>query len=189
MKYSKCLISLLFSLVGCHQRDMEDQPRADPLEASAFFEDGQAARPLVEGTVARGHLRVDEHLFRGRVNGAPAGTFPFQITRADLERGRERYAVFCAPCHDLVGAGQGMVVRRGYQPPPSFHIDRLRQAPIGHFFQVMTEGLGAMPSYAHQVPPHDRWRIAAYVRALQLSQHALLDDVPPQEREKLRWKP
>jgi cytochrome c5 len=210
------LLSSPFALSGCRQ-DMHNQPKYRPLRASDFFADGQAARPLVAGTVARGDLRDDFQLYTGRVRrggtaslvpgsaasaasiavpGAPAGQlspfrsyvtdFPYPITHPVLDRGQDRYNAFCTPCHDRVGTGQGMVVRRGYRRPPSFHIDRLRQAPVGYLFDVITNGFGAMPDYASQIPPQDRWAIIAYLRALQLSQQASLTDVPPQERDRLK---
>ncbi|MGH9313761.1 MAG: c-type cytochrome [Vicinamibacterales bacterium] len=151
---------------------MHDQPKYEPLEASTFFRDGQASRPLVEGTVARGQLREDEHLYTGKVNGQPATTFPFAITREMMDRGQERYDIYCAPCHDRAGTGDGMIVKRGYRMPQSFHIDRLREAPPGHFYDVVTNGFGAMPDYRAQIRPEDRWAVVAYIRALQLSQHA-----------------
>jgi mono/diheme cytochrome c family protein len=178
------MVAAAVLLAGCQQQ-MATQPRAKTLGASDFFDDGRAARPLVPGTVARDHLNEDEHLYTGRINGQLAEAFPFAIARTDLERGRERYNIYCTPCHGRVGDGEGMVVHRGLRRPPSFHIDRLRRAPPGHFFDVMTNGLGAMQDYAAQVSVEDRWRIAAYVRALQLSQHATLDDVPAAERRKL----
>jgi hypothetical protein len=182
------LVSLVLgalSLGGC-RRDMFDQPRYKPLAASDFFDDRRASRPPVPGTIARGHLRDDEHLYTGRADGKLVAAFPFAVTRDVLERGRERYNIFCAPCHDLVGNGNGMIVRRGYRQPPSLHIDRLRDAPVGHHFDVITNGLGAMPDYAAQVPVRDRWAIIAYLRALQLSQRAAPGDIPPGELEKLR---
>lgn len=165
---------------------MHVQPKYKPYEPSSFFDDGRSERPVVPGTVARGHLEIDEHLYQGKINGALAETFPFPITRQDLERGRERYNIYCAPCHDYVGSGHGMIVQRGFPPPPSYHIDRLRQAPVGHFFDVMTNGYGAMYSYASRVTPEDRWRIAAYIRALQLSQKASLADAPQAEQRQLQ---
>jgi len=164
---------------------MQVQPRYDPLAPSTFFDDGRSARPEVPDTVARGHLRIDEQFYTGKVNGVPVDTFPFPITRQVLERGRARYNIYCTPCHDYTGSGHGMIVQRGFPPPPSYHIDRLRQAPVGHFFDVITTGYGSMYSYAARVPPRDRWAIAAYIRALQMSQHATIDDVPPEERAKL----
>jgi mono/diheme cytochrome c family protein len=164
-------ILLVFVTAACRQ-DMHDQPKYEPLESSAFFRDGQASRPLVDGTVARGQLQDDEHLYTGKVDGQPATTFPFPISGAMMDRGQERYNVYCAPCHDRVGNGVGMIVRRGYRQPQSFHIDRLRAAPPGHFYDVITNGFGAMPDYRAQIQPEDRWAIVAYIRALQLSQHA-----------------
>ena len=173
--------------IGCRQ-DMHVQPRYEPLGKSDFFSDGRAARPPVPGTIARGHLRIDEHLYAGKNNGVPVDAFPFPITRKDLERGQERYNIYCAPCHDQTGSGRGMIVQRGFPEPPSYHLDRLRNAPVGHFFDVMTNGYGTMYSYADRVSPEDRWRIAAYIRALQLSARATIDDVPEKERSKLMEK-
>jgi len=165
--------------LGACRQDMFDQPRTRPLRRSEFFSDGRSARPPVAGTVARGELRDDPHLYTGRVNGALVTTFPFPVSGEVLERGRGRYNIFCAPCHDRVGNGNGMIVRRGFRAPPSFHIDRLRAAPVGHYFDVVTNGFGAMPDYAAQIPAHDRWAVIAYIRALQLSQRATPADVPP----------
>jgi hypothetical protein len=165
---------------------MADQPRYEPLEASSFFPDNRSARPLPAGVIARGFLREDDHFYTGRVNGQPATTFPFPITTAIIVRGRERYDIFCAPCHDRMGAGAGMAVRRGFRrPPPSFHIDRLRQAPAGHFYDVIANGFGAMNDYAGQITADDRWAIVAYVRVLQLSQNAGVRELPPQDRQEL----
>jgi cbb3-type cytochrome c oxidase subunit III len=176
----------LFLLVtGCRQ-DMHDQPKYRPGRASTFFADGRASRPLVADTVARGHLDDDALLVTGKSGDAFADQFPFPVTREVLHRGQERYNIFCSPCHDRVGTGGGMIVLRGYRRPPAFHIDRLRQQPAGYFFDVITRGFGVMPSYAEQIPVRDRWAIIAYVRALQLSQHATLDDVPAPEREQLK---
>jgi mono/diheme cytochrome c family protein len=174
----------LAALAGCRQ-DMHVQPKILPLAPSQFFDDGRSARPVVPGTIARGQLHTDELLYTGKRNGALADAFPFRITRKDLERGQERFNIFCSPCHGRLGNGQGMIVQRGFPPPPSYHILRLRQAPAGHFFDVMTNGFGTMFSYASRVSPEDRWRIVAYIRTLQLSQQAKLDDVPPAERSAL----
>ncbi|HSL24106.1 MAG TPA: cytochrome c [Vicinamibacterales bacterium] len=146
---------------------MHDQPKYEPLEAAAMFRDGQSARPLVEGTVARGHLDDDELFTTGKIGGALSAEFPYAVTREMVDRGQERYDVFCAPCHDRAGTGVGMVVRRGYRQPPSLHDQRLKDASVGYLFDVMTNGFGAMPDYRAQVPVVDRWAIAAYVRALQ----------------------
>jgi hypothetical protein len=178
------LAALALWLIGCRM-DMHEQPKYLPYEPTTFFDDGRSERPVVPGTVARGQLRLDELLYTGKENGFFANKFPFPITRADLERGRQRYNIYCTPCHDYTGSGQGIVVLRGFPPPPSFHIDRLRQAPVGHFFDAMTSGYGSMYSYASRIEPEDRWRIAAYVRVLQLSAHSTLQDVPESERQKL----
>jgi hypothetical protein len=201
-------------LPACQQR-MASQPSYRPDEPSSFFPDGRADRPLVPGTVARGQLRTDLHLYTGRRTrqgqalAAPAAlvgeagrgalgvlgmlaveeadfvdTFPFPITQRVLEHGRHRYMIFCVVCHDPLGTGHGKIVERGYTQPPSYHIERLRQAPVGHFFQVITDGYGSMPDYRQQIPPRDRWAIVAYIRALQLSQHFPEKDLPPDLREK-----
>jgi len=180
--------ALLVCLSGC-RLDMHEQPRYNPLAKTDFFGDGRSARPVVQGTVARGHLRLDEHLYTGKVNGQLVTTFPFPITRQDLEHGRERYDIYCAPCHDKAGTGHGMIVLRGFPPPPSYHIQRLRDAPVGHFFDVITNGLGNMYAYDSRVNPEDRWRIVAYIRVLQLSQSATLADLPAAERERLEKLP
>ena len=169
---------------GC-RLDMHLQPKYKPDEPSAFFQDGRADRPYVPGTVASGHLRTDELLYSGRIQGKLVDQFPFPITADVLARGRERYNIYCTPCHDYTGSGNGMIVQRGFPAPPSYHTDRLRQAPVGHFFEVMTYGYGTMYSYAARVSVEDRWAIAAYIRALQLSQHATLADVPASERQQL----
>ncbi len=175
------------SLLACQQQ-MADQPRYKPLARSTFFGDERSERPLVEGTVARGHLDADELLYDGTINGKPADIFPFPITKEVLLRGQERYNIFCSPCHDRTGSGQGMIVRRGFRPPPSYHIDRLREAPVGYFFAIITHGFGVMPDYAAQVPVRDRWAIIAYIRALQFSQNAKITDVPDKERAALLGK-
>jgi mono/diheme cytochrome c family protein len=169
---------------------MHDTPNySRPLKQSDFFGDNQASRPILAGTVARGQLNDDELLYRGTVNGNIAEVFPFPVTDAVMARGRERFDVYCSPCHGQTGEGNGMVVQRGYRRPPSLMDERLRQAPVGHFFDVMTNGFGAMPDYAVQVKPTDRWAITAYVRALQLSGHDSVDDVPAAERPRLDAPP
>jgi mono/diheme cytochrome c family protein len=165
---------------------MHDAPRYDPLEASKVFAKGASARPLVEGTVARGELRADELLYTGKVAGAAATEFPFPITRADLDRGEERYNIYCAPCHAKSGDGTGMVVQRGYRQPPSYHTDRLRQAPPGYFFDVISNGFGVMPDYRAQITTEDRWRIVAYLRVLQASQQGSTADVPAADLQRLQ---
>lgn len=169
---------------ACRQ-DMHDQAKYKPLKASSFFDDGRGSRPVLPDTVARGHLNDDALLYTGKSGADFAKVFPYPVTRPLLARGQERYNIYCAPCHDRTGGGNGMIVRRGYRKPPSFHIDRLRGMPVGYFFDVITHGFGVMPDYASQVPVDDRWAIVAYLRALQLSQHAALTDVPANEQAKL----
>ena len=176
--------SVLLFLSNCRQ-DMHDQPRYESLEASDFFEDGSASRRPPEGTVARGQLRDDELLYTGKVSGEIASVFPFRITQDILARGQQRFNVFCSPCHDRVGRGRGIIVQRGMKQPPSFHITRLREAGPGYFFDVMTNGYGVMYSYASRIPVHDRWAIAAYISALQLSQNAGFDDVSKSDLERV----
>ena len=178
------LIVLAASVAACRQ-DMHDAPRYDPLRASTFFANGMSARPLVANTVPRGQLREDRHLYDGIVDGKPAETFPFPVTAQVLQRGQERYGVFCTPCHGRTGEGNGMIVERGFRKPPSYLEDRLRNAPVGYFVDVMTHGFGAMQDYASQIPIADRWAIAAYIKALQYSQRATVEDVPAAERENL----
>ena len=167
----------LLLIAGCRQ-DMHNQPKYRGLRASAFFADGSSARPLVEGTVARGTLEDDEAFFTGKVDKATVKEFPFPIDEKVLDRGQERYNIYCSPCHDRTGGGNGMVVQRGFKQPPSYHIDRLRQADVGYFYDVITNGFGAMPDYRAQVAPRDRWAIVAYIRALQYGQHTPASDVP-----------
>jgi mono/diheme cytochrome c family protein len=174
----------LVAATGCRQ-DMHNQPKAIPLRESMFFKNGSSARPIVEDTVARGTLQDDAAFFTGKNGTAEVDALPFPLTAEVLDRGEQRFNIFCSPCHDTAGTGRGMVVRRGYRQPPSYHIDRLRAVPIGHFYDVMTNGFGAMPDYRTQIAPRDRWTIAAYVRALQLSQHASAADIPQEERQKL----
>ena len=164
---------------------MHNQPKAIPLRQSMFFRDSSSARPLVDGTVARGTLQDDAAFFTGKSGATELDALPFPLTAEVLDRGEQRFNIYCSPCHDTAGTGQGMIVRRGYRQPPSYHVDRLRAAPIGHFYDVMTNGFGAMPDYRAQIAPRDRWAIAAYVRALQLSQHATAADIPQEERQKL----
>jgi mono/diheme cytochrome c family protein len=169
------------ALSGCRQ-DMHDAPSYDPLQASPFFANGAASRTLVANTVARGQLREDELFYTGKLNGQAATEFPMPVTADLMARGQERFNVFCSPCHGRTGQGNGMIVQRGFRQPPSYHEERLRNAPVGYFFDVMTNGFGAMQDYAAQVPPADRWAIAAYIRALQLSQGASVADVPADRR-------
>jgi len=165
---------------------MQDQPKFIPLRPSTFFDDGRSARQLIEGTIARGHLNDDVAYYTGKdADGKPVNDFPFPVTKEVIERGQDRFNVYCAPCHDRLGEGNGMVVRRGYRKPPSYHIDRLRQVPNGYIFDVITNGFGAMSDYAAQIPTRDRWAIVSYVRALQLSHNATINDVPPADRSQL----
>jgi mono/diheme cytochrome c family protein len=177
---SRSLLLLLAPiLAGCRQ-DMHDQPRYEPLQPSGFFRDERSARPIVEGTVARGQRRLTNPAFFTGYNGKELATqFPFQLIAGDLKRGQERFNIYCSPCHGRAGDGEGMIVQRGFSHPPTYHSDRLRNAPIGHFYDVITNGFGAMHSYASRVEPRDRWLIIAYIRALQLSQTATTADVPP----------
>ena len=177
------LVTLAMAVAGCH-RDMRDQPRYEALEASDFFADGKSARLPVVGTVARGQLQEDEAFYSGRSQGKLVADVPVEITRELLLRGQDRFNIFCSPCHARTGMGNGMIVERGFRKPPSYHSERLRNAPAGHFFDVMTHGFGAMPSYA-RIEPQDRWAIVAYIRVLQLSQNATLEDVPENERGKV----
>jgi hypothetical protein len=158
---------------------MHVQPRYNPLAKSDFFPDQRAARPLVEGTVAQGELRADTYFYTGKVGNNPGDFMPFPVTKQVLERGRERFNIYCAPCHSRAGDGNGFIPTRGFaRRPPSYHIDRLQKVPIGYFYDVMTNGFGIMLDYSAQIPPRDRWCIAAYIRALQLSQNATMADVP-----------
>ena len=176
------------ALTACRD-DMHNQPRYKPLAASEFFADHRSARQPVEGTVARGHLRIDEARYTGKISGEDIDQFPIPIAKADIERGQSRFNVYCTPCHGRLGDGNGMVVLRGFRQPPSYYSDKLMRAPVGHFFDVMTNGFGAMPSYASRVEPDDRWRVAAYIRALQLSESAKLSDVPADQRQTLPVEP
>ncbi len=184
-----CVFLALCLCVSCRQQ-MADQTRYKPLAESSFFADRRSARMLPAGVVARGFLNEDEHLFRGTIEGRLAPDFPFEITRTVLDRGRDRYNIFCTPCHDYTGSGQGMAVKRGFrQGPPTFHMDRLRDAPAGHFFDVITNGFGAMNDYSAQIKPRDRWAIVAYIRALQLSQNAHVAQLPANDRQALERLP
>jgi hypothetical protein len=182
------------ALAGC-RLDMHVQPKQNPLSRSDFFTDQRSERPPVEGTVARGHLREDSYFYTGKIGNAPGDSMPFPLTKEVLERGRERYNIYCAPCHSLLGDGNGFIPSRGFaRKPPSFHDQRLQKAPLGYFFDVITNGFGIMPDYASQIPPQDRWNIVAYIRALQLSQSATRADVPagqaiPSEPPQFRGQP
>jgi len=209
---------LVFLLLPACQQQMASQPHIKPDEESSFFPDGRAARPPVSGTVARGHLRTDWHLYTGlrapetaawiapadRILAGAANmpltavvleamreedlvdTFPFPVTEKVLKHGKNRYMIYCVVCHDSLGTGRGMIVQRGYTQPPSYHIERLRQARVGHFFRIITLGYGSMPDYSAQISPRDRWAIVAYIRALQLSQHFPVDQLQDDLRQ--RWQ-
>lgn len=205
--------ALVLAQCGCQQQ-MADQPSFKPLQPSEFFDDGQSARSLVPGVVARGHLRTSPAFSLGRTErpdadalsdastSSLAGTedtaggfeddrafveeFPIPVTETVVRYGHHRYMIYCVVCHDPVGTGRGKIVERGYAAPPSYHIERLRNDPVGRLFAVVSEGYGAMPSYSAQIPPEDRWAIVAYVRALQLSQHFPADQLDPEMQEALR---
>ena len=168
---------------GCRQ-DMHDTPRYEALEESDFFADKRAMRPIPEGVVARGNLREDDVFYTGKVDGEPVHALPAQVTvdKALLDRGQSRFNIYCAPCHSPLGDGNGTIVQRGYKRPTSFHDARLKGVGVGYFYDVITNGFGQMPDYSAQVTPADRWAIAAYIRALQLSQGATVDDVPADQR-------
>jgi hypothetical protein len=177
-KFFALILLAVMSTTAC-RLDMHVQPRYNPLAKSDFFPDQRAARPLVEGTVARGDERADAYFYTGKIGNAPGEYMPFPVTKEVLERGRERFNVYCSPCHSRIGDGNGFIPSRGFpRKPPSYHIERLQKAPLGYFFDVMTNGYGIMLDYSAQVSPHDRWCIAAYIRALQLSQNATAADVP-----------
>jgi hypothetical protein len=165
-------------LAGCRQ-DMQDEPKFFPQRGTTFYPDGRSVRPQVENTIARNQLDQDSYFYTGIQSGKEGDGLPIPLTEATMERGQERFNIYCTPCHSRVGNGAGMIVQRGYRPAGDFHTDRLRSAPLGHFFAVMTNGYGAMPDYAAQLTPEDRWTVAAYIRALQLSQDAKQSDVAP----------
>jgi hypothetical protein len=166
-----CALAACGVLAGCRQ-DMHDQPKFIPQRGTDFYADGRSVRPQVENTVARGQLREDTYFYTGLVNGKEGDGMPYPVTMQVLERGQERFNIYCTPCHSRVGNGEGMIVQRGYSKAGNFHTQRLETAPLGHFFNVISHGYGSMPDYAAQVQPQDRWAIAAYIRALQLSQNA-----------------
>jgi len=178
------LLLLAAAVTACRQ-DMHDQPKYRPFRPSEIFADGRSARPLVPGTVARGTLREDTVFYTGKVGNAFVSEIPVKVTADLLARGRTEFQVFCSPCHGRTGRGDGMVVQRGFKKPSSYHVDRLRQMPIGYFYDVMTNGFGAMSDYAAQITPADRWAIAAYVRTLQYSQYAPAADIPAGEQPEL----
>lgn len=187
------------AMSGCRQ-DMQDQPRYKAYRGSEIFPDSLSSRTLEAGTVARGYLRDDDAYYLGKVaNTKPAAAdtgaksamamvneFPFPITREIMDKGQERFNIFCSPCHGVLGDGRGFIVLRGFRQPPTYHQDRLRNETLGHFYDVITNGFGVMPDYAMQVPPHERWAIISYIRALQYSQNAKLADLPPDQQKNLK---
>jgi mono/diheme cytochrome c family protein len=177
-------LSLLVGLAGC-RTDMYDQPKYEPYDPSSTFADGTSSRQILSGTVARGQLRADTLYYEGKIDGKDADVFPFPIDEATLETGRERYTIFCSPCHGQQGNGKGMVVRRGFSPPPDLNSEYLRKIPVGHFYNVITHGYGAMYSYEARIPVEHRWAIAAYIRALQYSQNAERSDLTADDLKKL----
>jgi hypothetical protein len=181
-------MSLSVALCGCRQ-DMHDQPRYRPLQASALFADGRSARPYIEGTVARGQLKNDPVFHTGKKGDQFVDRLPFPLDRTVLNRGQERFNIYCSPCHGRTGEGNGVIVQRGFSRPPAYTSDRVRSQPLGHYFDVMTNGFGAMHSYASRVEPRDRWAIAAYIRVLQASRSATVEDVPLEHRGALLETP
>jgi mono/diheme cytochrome c family protein len=173
------LAALIVLCAGCN--DMYDTGRQKPLQESKFYADGLASRPLVEGTVPRGHTRLDEHLYTGKIDGKLTDLFPFPVTADVVKRGQDQYNVFCSPCHSRIGDGRGMIVQRGFPPPNSFHSDSIRVKPAGHYFDAVTNGFGRMYSYASSITPEDRWAIVAYIRALQLSRRVRAAELQPTE--------
>lgn len=184
MRRGLLLIFAAAAMIGCRQ-DMHDQPRYRLNAASDFWGDRRAARPVVQGTVARGQLKADTLLNTGMIQGKAVDLFPMPVTKEVVERGRDRYNIYCSPCHGMTGAGNGMIVSRGLKNPPSYHTDALRDQPAGHFFQVITNGNGSMASYAARIPVADRWAIVAYVRVLQRSQNVQVAELSSSERDKV----
>ena len=190
-------IGILWAIVALSacRIDMHVQPRQNPLSRSDFFADQRSERPPIEGTVARGQLHEDAYFYTGKAGNGAGDFMPFPVTKEAVERGRERYNIYCSPCHSMVGDGNGFIPSRGFaRKPPSYHIPRLQKAPLGYFYDVITNGFGIMPDYASQIPPQDRWNIVAYIRALQLSQNATKADVPsgqafPSEPPHFRGQP
>lgn len=179
-----CLLGI-GALAGCNF-EMRNDSRLKPYEGDEFFKDGRSARPIPAGTVARDHLKVDSTVNAGMENGQPVAAVPYPVTAEFLERGKERFNIYCAVCHGVDGYGKGPVVQRGFPPPPSYHQDRLRRAPVGHFCDVATNGYGVMFGYWDRIDNHDRWAIAAYVKALQLSQMVSARDLTPEQVESVQ---
>jgi cytochrome c553 len=177
-------------LLGACRQDMHDQPKYKPFAQSSFWPDQRASRPLVDGTIARGKLKTDTRLWKGRnSDGSFITELPVPVTKALLERGQQRFNIYCTPCHGRAGDGEGMVVQRGFKHPPTYHSDKLRAQPVGYIYDVVTNGFGAMVSYASRIPMEDRWAIAAYVRVLQFSQNATIEDVPEADRRLIGANP
>ncbi len=178
---------LLLSSSGCELRQaMYNQEKYEPFEASTFFDDCLSFRNQVTGSVARGQMRLDTHYYQGMIDGQLASTLPVTVTQELLERGQERFNIFCSPCHDQTGSGNGMIVKRGLKQLPSFHQQRLRDIQVGHFYDVITNGFGVMYSYASRIPVEDRWAIAAYIKVLQLSQNVEFDQLPAEDQRQLQ---
>ncbi len=172
--------------VGCSRLDMQDQPKYKPQRPSEFFADGRSDRPEPEGTIARGQLQEDTAFYNGKdAAGKDIDAFPIAVDKTVILRGQQRYDIYCAPCHGRLGNGMGMIVQRGFKQPPSYHIERLRNAPVGHLFEVITNGYGAMLNYSQQIQVRDRWAIVAYIRALQYSQNANVADLSVEAKAKL----
>jgi len=181
-KQAVLLFGLVLLATGCRQ-DMHDQPKYKPFAHSSFWPDQRSVRPLVDGTIARGKLKTDTKMWKGRnTDGTFVTELPVPVSKALLVRGQARYNIYCTPCHGRAGDGEGMVVQRGFKHPPTYHSDKLRQQPPGYIYDVITNGFGAMVSYASRIPMEDRWAIAAYVRVLQFSQNATMEDVPEADR-------
>ena len=175
------LAALLLTLTGCG-RNMYEQARFEEDEPAPFFADATSSRPLIEGTVSRSRGEIDEVFFTGQDENGLATELPLEVTEAVLQRGQERYNIYCSPCHNYSGNGEGMIVQKGFVQPASFHEPRLQSSPVGYFFQVITNGFGRMYPYGSRVPPEDRWAIAAYIRSLQLSQNAPVAELPADMR-------
>ncbi len=185
MKNKRALLLILAAtFLGCRQ-DMHDQPRYRPLAKSTFFPDGRGSRPIIDGTVAWGKLKTDTRMYKGKAGADFITDIPVPVTQALLERGQQRFNIYCSPCHGRGGDGEGMVAQRGFKHPPSYHSDKLRNQPAGYYFDVISNGFGAMASYASRVPVPDRWAIVAYIRALQYSRMAAPTDVPESLRSQL----
>lgn len=181
------ILSALLFVSGCELRQaMYDQEKYEPLEASSFFSDGQSYRPQISETVARGQLRLDSHFYEGKVDGELSYDLPVPVTTELLTRGKERFGIYCTPCHGHTGKGDGIIVKRGLKAPSSFHEQRLRDMPVSYFFDVITNGYGIMYSYASRVPTADRWAISAYIRTLQLSQNIDYDQLPDEDQSQLQ---